>query len=220
MLARPEPKQGPLGPGEGEYLPGFEYSVMKSRSQITQLALVVCVVAVVTAVSVRQSETPGSHPTPAALEPLRTPNLEGALSAEERAYRDADLRDLTEEASNQPGFAQASHLIFERVSDDILQQGEALAKTHCTSCHGANLDEGEGVQHMLEGEQYRRAGLRYIMKYKYGWRGPAVYRSIKYGTSNGLMPAFEGVLSEDEILAVAHFIRSIQSNNPATQRNR
>ena len=198
----------------------FEAWNVNPRWQYIQLTLVVCIVALVAAAMFRQRAPLGGRPVPTSVEPLRTPNFDGALNKEERIYRGVDLDDLTQEASDQPGFAQASHLIFERVPESTLQQGEVLAKAHCTGCHGAHLDEGEGAQRVLEGEQHRHAGLRYIMGYKYGWRGPAVYRSIKYGTKNELMPAFEGVLTESEIQAVAHYIRSIQLNNPVTLKNR
>ena len=194
----------------------FEDPGMERRKPYLQLALVICAVAVVVAALNRQR----SALPPPPVEPLRTPNLEGALTESERVYRGVDFQDLKRQASDQPGYAQASHLIFHSASDETIRRGEVLAQTHCASCHGENMDKGDGVQRKLEGESFYRAGLRYNMGYKYGSFGPAVYRTIKYGTKNELMPAFDGVLNEEEILAVAHYIRSIQCNNPDHLKNR
>jgi glucose/arabinose dehydrogenase len=70
----------------------------------------------------------------------------------------------------------------------------ALYQQHCAQCHGKNL-EGGNAQSMLD------------RIWNFGDSDGYVGRSIKHGITHLGMPAYEAVLSEDEIKALVQFIR-------------
>lgn len=102
-------------------------------------------------------------------------------------------------------------------ADDARQvaRGEAVYREHCASCHGANL-EGEpnwnqrkpsgrlpAPPHDASGHTWHHTDDQLFRVTKMGMKppvAPAGYESD--------MPAFEGVLSDDDIWAALAFIKS------------
>ncbi len=93
--------------------------------------------------------------------------------------------------------------------------GEAIYKTHCAACHGAALQgqpewRTRGADGRLPAPPHDASG--------HTWHHPdeMLFRITKYGVAKvaGLkdyassMPAYEGVLSNDEIVAVLSWIKS------------
>jgi len=98
---------------------------------------------------------------------------------------------------------------------EVLARGESVYRTHCASCHGAEL-EGQpdwrtrGDNGMLPAPPHDASG--------HTWHHPdeTLFRITKYGIAeaaglNGYvsaMPAYDGVLSDAEIMAVLSWIKS------------
>ena len=110
--------------------------------------------------------------------------------------------------------AQADHRLTGR--DDAA--GAALYATHCASCHGAQLEgqpdwRSPGPDGILPAPPHDVSGhtwhhdtpllLEYTLK---GGQAALAARGVK-GFKSG-MPAFEAVLSEDQVLDILGFIRS------------
>jgi mono/diheme cytochrome c family protein len=97
----------------------------------------------------------------------------------------------------------------------LLVQGERLYRAHCASCHGANL-EGQpnwrerGSDGLLPAPPHDESG--------HTWHHPdeQLLRLTRLGIAKAAnmpdyksaMPAFEGVLSDDEIVAILSWIKS------------
>jgi cytochrome c oxidase cbb3-type subunit 3 len=85
----------------------------------------------------------------------------------------------------------------ERVSE-----GEAVYKQTCASCHG---QKGEGlIGPNLTDEFWIHGGSKMD-----------VYKVVAEGVSANGMPAWEGVISQDEMVDVVAYIDSIQGTDPA-----
>jgi S-disulfanyl-L-cysteine oxidoreductase SoxD len=97
----------------------------------------------------------------------------------------------------------------------VLAVGEAVYKTHCASCHGAELQgqpewRTRGTDGRLPAPPHDASG--------HTWHHPdeTLFRITKYGVAKaaGLkdyasaMPAYEGVLGDDDIVAVLSWIKS------------
>lgn len=77
---------------------------------------------------------------------------------------------------------------------DAIAAGEPLWTTHCTECHGDN------IEHEEEGEEEEEHGDDYLF-----WR-------IAEGVGEE-MPAFKDELSEDEIWQVISYLASLEHNH-------
>ncbi|MFN0264221.1 c-type cytochrome [Tepidamorphus sp. 3E244] len=104
--------------------------------------------------------------------------------------------------------------LLEPGDDAIVAQGEALYADHCASCHGTSL-EGEAdwrsrkPDGMLPAPPHDESG--------HTWHHPdqMLFEITKYGVQRFAgedyrsdMPAYEGVLSDAEIIAVLSYIKS------------
>ena len=96
----------------------------------------------------------------------------------------------------------------------IVAAGEEVYKAHCASCHGANL-EGEpnwkspketgrmpAPPHDEKGHTWHHKDIHLFELTKFGLKK---YAGEDYETD---MPAYEGTLSDDEIIAVLSYIKS------------
>ena len=96
----------------------------------------------------------------------------------------------------------------------IVEAGQVLYDAHCAACHGAEL-EGQpnwrerGPDGLLPAPPHDETG--------HTWHHPdqMLFDLTKYGVQSiagpdylTAMPAYEGVLSDDEIIAVLSFIKS------------
>ncbi|NML13940.1 c-type cytochrome [Azohydromonas caseinilytica] len=114
-----------------------------------------------------------------------------------------------------PGHPPAPRPLLRPDDTRVVMRGERLYQAHCASCHGANL-EGQadwrepGADGLLPAPPHDQGG--------HTWHHPdeLLLRITKYGVAKaaGLpehksaMPAFEGVLSDEEIVAVLSWIKS------------
>lgn len=81
------------------------------------------------------------------------------------------------------------------------QEGEQIYKTYCAGCHGAQL-EGNSATKLIKTD------------WTYGRGRGALIRNIKFGIPSTEMPAWQSVLTEDEIHAVVDFIIAAQETPP------
>jgi mono/diheme cytochrome c family protein len=97
----------------------------------------------------------------------------------------------------------------------VIARGERVYRTHCAACHGARL-EGQpnwrerGADGRLPAPPHDASG--------HTWHHPdeMLFRLTKYGLAkvanmkdyNSAMPIYEGVLSDEEIVAVLSWIKA------------
>ena len=85
------------------------------------------------------------------------------------------------------------------------QDGQALYVQYCASCHGEDLKGGNGPS-FLDGE------------WKHGSGRGQITGNIKFGIAQVGMPAYEKVLSDDQVNSIVGYVleaekRAIASNN-------
>lgn len=98
---------------------------------------------------------------------------------------------------------------------DVVALGQSIYSENCASCHGANLDgqpnwRSPGPDGRLPAPPHDATG--------HTWHhdGDTLFRLTKYGTGALIgdpdyasnMPIYEGVLTDDEIIAVLSYIKS------------
>ncbi|MFP4598208.1 MAG: cbb3-type cytochrome c oxidase N-terminal domain-containing protein [Persicimonas sp.] len=83
-----------------------------------------------------------------------------------------------------------------------VDQGAQVYSTNCASCHGQN---GEGLIGPNLTDEY----------WIHGGSLPDVYSVVKGGVTENGMPAWEGPLSQDEMVAVVAYVDSIRGSDPA-----
>ena len=113
-----------------------------------------------------------------------------------------------------PTVLSADHELLER---DIAA-GEQLYQQKCASCHGANLEgqpnwqspNDDGVlpapPHDASGHTWHHDNALLFEYTKLGGRGALAVRGI--ADFNSGMPAFDGVITDDEIWDILAYIRS------------
>lgn len=76
------------------------------------------------------------------------------------------------------------------------QQGRKLYKTHCENCHGANgSGQIPGAPDFLRGDALMKPDLDLM-------------RTVKAG--RGMMPAYQGMFTEPELLDVIAYLRTLR----------
>lgn len=92
-------------------------------------------------------------------------------------------------------------LIAKVNNPDIIAKGSETFQSKCSSCHGNQL---QGLVGPNLTDKYWLKGKGLLSD---------IVSTVKSGTENG-MPPWEGILKEDEIIAVAGFIKSKKDSNP------
>ena len=111
--------------------------------------------------------------------------------------------------------AESASVQFQYKDPAVVQQGKVVYKDHCASCHGANL---EGEENWRQRKANGRLPAPPHDMTGHTWHHPeqALFDLTKFGLAKLLnnntietdMPAYEEVLSDQEILAVLSFIKS------------
>src|SRR6266851_9505999 len=118
--------------------------------------------------------------------------------------------------------AAASHVAIVRAADEApsldlesVKSGRAIYGQYCASCHGANAQGAPGWQernehgelpappHNAEGHTWRHSDAMLYEMVNKGWRDP--FNRTKQLT----MPAFDGVLSPEQIRAVITYLKTL-----------
>lgn len=107
-----------------------------------------------------------------------------------------------------------SPFMFQPDSAAVVLQGKAVYTEHCASCHGENL---EGEANWRQRKPSGRLPAPPHDKTGHTWHhsDKALFELTKYGLQQVAgpdyqsdMPAFEDILSDDEIIAALSFIKS------------
>jgi cytochrome c oxidase cbb3-type subunit III len=86
-----------------------------------------------------------------------------------------------------------------------LEAGKATYLQNCAACHGQNA---EGMVGPNLTDEY----------WLHGGEVNEIFKTVKYGVTSKGMVAWQGKLSDDQILEVASFILSVQGSNPANAK--
>ncbi len=97
----------------------------------------------------------------------------------------------------------------------VIVKGRAIYAEHCASCHGVNL-EGQPNWRQRDGEGYLPAPPHDASGHTWHHADKQLFELTKHGLGALLddknfktrMPAYEGVLSDQEIIAVLSYIKS------------
>jgi cytochrome c oxidase cbb3-type subunit III len=94
--------------------------------------------------------------------------------------------------------AQQSVSPKRRVSADATEAGKGLFDSNCSGCHGLDARGGEHAPNIASNPELQRMSDEQL------------FRIVHDGAASGTMPAFGGVLSDDQIKAVGAYLRSLQ----------
>lgn len=120
-----------------------------------------------------------------------------ALAASQAEIK--QLRLATEEAA--PEVTQDT--LAAAVDDPaLLQAGEGAYKTNCASCHG---QQGEGLIGPNLTDDY----------WLHGGALTEIYATVETGVTAKGMPAWEGILTPEELIGVTAYIRTLHGTEPA-----
>ncbi|MDB5262083.1 MAG: cytochrome c class i [Adhaeribacter sp.] len=86
-----------------------------------------------------------------------------------------------------------------------LEAGQAAYMQNCAACHG---QKGEGVVGPNLTDEY----------WLHGGDVNAIFKTVKFGVTSKGMVAWQGKLSDDQILEVSSYILSVQGSNPANAK--
>ena len=85
------------------------------------------------------------------------------------------------------------------------EEGKKIYARYCATCHGAEL-QGGMAQSLADGD------------WQFGSKRSHIVRNVKYGIGQRGMPAFEKILTEDQINAVLDFVESEAGKTQKTER--
>jgi cytochrome c oxidase cbb3-type subunit III len=86
-----------------------------------------------------------------------------------------------------------------------LEAGKAAYLQNCAACHGQSA---EGMVGPNLTDEY----------WLHGGEVNAIFKTVKFGVTSKGMVAWQGKLSDDQILEVSSFIVSVQGTNPANAK--
>lgn len=112
-----------------------------------------------------------------------------------------------ENAEGQTGFDEVKGLTPVASSPDSIAKGKELFAANCASCHGATgLGDGEAGKALDPPPRNMHAKA----EFKYGSSPLAAFRTAKYGVDGTGMAGFEGVLTDDQIWNVVHYVETLE----------
>jgi len=121
----------------------------------------------------------------------------GAHHEGEKAHKDREAEPAAEEAEAPPLAPYEKRL----------ENGKKIFMAQCSVCHGEKGNgKGPAAAALNPKPRNFRRGLK---NFQYGASFEEVVATISNGPPTGIMPAFKGALEEEEILAVATYVRSL-----------
>lgn len=116
-------------------------------------------------------------------------------------------------ATRQPGIAAAAADQSSAAISDPVPAGQAVYEKNCQACHQAGGAGMPGVFPPLVGSEWVTGPPATVVRILlHGIQGPLEVAGTTY---NGAMPAWDGVLHDEEIAAVATYIRQLEGNAAA-----
>jgi cytochrome c oxidase subunit 2 len=145
-----------------------------------------------------------AHQAPGAIDPVEKVGKVGAVFEKPKAgAHGAEGHDTA------PAAAPAAVAAADPAA--LAKQGEAIYTSRCAGCHQATGAGIPGVFPPLAGAEQVNGDDKDLAKILvHGLNGPIKVKGTDY---NGAMPAFGGQLSDEEIAAVATYVRSQWGNN-------
>ncbi len=114
----------------------------------------------------------------------------------------AELQAMRDQHQQESPSVDATFLAEAADDSAKVDQGAQVYSTTCASCHGQN---GEGLIGPNLTDEY----------WIHGGSLSEIYSVVKGGVTENGMPAWEGPLSQDEMVAVVAYVDSIQGSDPA-----
>ena len=111
--------------------------------------------------------------------------------------------------------AETERVVLRDADPAIVAQGASVYETNCASCHGADL-EGQANWRSMDEDGRLPAPPHDETGHTWHHDGDTLFRLTKYGVGALIndpdyasnMPIYEGVLSDEEIIAVLSYIKS------------
>jgi mono/diheme cytochrome c family protein len=123
------------------------------------------------------------------------------------AEPDGRPRSMFAAPTHLPGYAETQGKRNPLPSTSIyLDRGRKLYVEACVQCHGAN---GAGDVANASAMGVRMRDLRDASAYKYGSSDADIFRSIAFGIPGTAMGALHGVMTEDDVWSLVHYVRSL-----------
>lgn len=114
-------------------------------------------------------------------------------------------------AARETGIAAASASQTAAAVDDPVAAGQAVFEKNCSSCHQASGHGVPGVFPPLVGSEWVTGAPETVVRILlHGLQGPV---EVAGATYNGAMPAWADVLRDEEIAAVATYVRQMEGND-------
>ena len=137
--------------------------------------------------------TPGASGTPVAA-------ASGAAAGVEEDYANAE---------GQTGYEEVMALTAVASTPDSVAKGKAVFEGlgNCVSCHGAT---GAGDGDAGKALDPPPRNLHATAEYKYGAGPHGIYRTVFYGADGTGMAPLEGVLTEEQVWQVTHYVQTLQ----------
>ena len=132
-------------------------------------------------------------------------------ATEETVFSFAEIINsaLPSESSNSP-----KNIVLHYEDDTVVNRGQRLYMGHCAACHGINL-QGAPNWHRRNAAGYLPAPPHDETGHTWHHRDQLLFDLTKYGPQvvawsdyKTHMPAFEGILSDEEIIALLSYIKS------------
>ena len=113
--------------------------------------------------------------------------------------------------TRQPGVAAAAAGQMATAVDDPIAAGRTVYNQNCQSCHQGNGQGVAGVFPPIVGSEWVTGPPATVARILlHGLQGPVEVAGTTY---NGAMPAWKDVLKDEEIAAVATYIRQLEAND-------
>jgi mono/diheme cytochrome c family protein len=116
-------------------------------------------------------------------------------------------------AARQPGIVDAAADQMAAAVSDPIAAGQGVYNQYCQSCHQASGEGMTGAFPPIVGSDWVTGAPEVVVRILLnGLQGPVDVAGVTY---NGAMPAWKDVLKDEEIAAVATYIRQLGANDAA-----
>ena len=202
--------------GVSLFLVGVYSEAMNRRT--VEFFLVLVVAAVVAAFSLREkAEEPYElveSPLPSAVDSLPTaspsvPNVSPSPIRATVLYTPV-VREDYELAEGLSGYEEVLGTRILEPTQERIERGAKLYQDNCALCHGS-IGKGDGYGgSRLDPPP---TNLTRPGDYKYGRRELAVYRTGRYGVDGTGMVPWDGILSNEELWCITHYVMFLQEED-------
>lgn len=119
------------------------------------------------------------------------------------------VREDYEKARGQLGFEEALKTPILAPSQARIERGAKSYQANCALCHG-KAGNGDGLQDNDYVYDPPPTDLTRPDGYKYGHRELAIFRTSKFGVEGTAMAPWDGILSDEELWCITHYVMFLQ----------